>query len=75
VSEQILDKLKALNVATELQSDINWCLGSYRNDHNPVGLYATSKKALSILNAAKTKNSRAVSAKLISDIEKILKNN
>ncbi len=72
LSEQILDKLRALDVAPQLQSDISWCLGSYRNDHNPVGLYATSEKALTVLTETKSKNSRAVSAKLIADIEKIL---
>ncbi len=72
LSEQILDKLRALDVAPQLQSDIGWCLGSYRHDHNPVGLYATSEKALSVLTETKSKNSRAVSAKLIADIEKIL---
>jgi len=72
LSEQILDKLKALNTAPQLQSDIDWCLGSYRHDHNPVGLYATSQKALSVFTETKSKNSRAVSAKLIADIEKVL---
>lgn len=72
VSEQILDKLKALDADPQLQADIDWCLGSFRYDQNPVGLYATSEKALSILNETKSKNSRAVSAKLIADIEKIL---
>lgn len=72
LSEQILDKLRALDVAPQLQSDIGWCLGSYRHDHNPVGLYATSEKALSVLTETKSKNSKAVSAKLIADIEKIL---
>ncbi len=72
VSEQILDKLKALDADPQLQADIDWCLGSYRYDHNPEGLYATSEKALTILNDTKSKNSRAVSAKLIADIEKIL---
>ena len=71
LSEQILDKLKALNTAPQLQSDIDWCLGSYRHDHNPVGLYATSQKALSVFTETKSKNSRAVSAKLIADIEKV----
>lgn len=75
ISEQILDKLKALNTDPQLQSDINWCLGSYRHDHNPAGLYATSQKALVVFAKAREKNSRAVSAKLIADIEKILAKN
>ncbi len=72
VNVQILDKLKSLNVEPQLQSDINWCLGSYRNDHNPVGLYATSKKALAVFTSIKEKNTRAISAKLIADIQKVL---
>ena len=75
LSEQILDKLKALDVDPQLQADIDWCLGSYRYDHNPEGLYATSEKALSVFNETKAKNARAVSAKLIADIEKILASN
>ena len=62
LSEQIRDKLKALDADPQLQSDIDWCLGSYRYDHNPEGLYATTKKALTVFAEEKSKNARAVSA-------------
>jgi hypothetical protein len=37
VNEDILKKLQELNVEQALQADIEWCLGSYRNDNNPPG--------------------------------------
>ncbi|MCX8489616.1 MAG: hypothetical protein ORN54_00950 [Cyclobacteriaceae bacterium] len=38
LSKSILQKLKVLNLDEQLQSDIEWCLGSYGYDKNPVGL-------------------------------------
>jgi hypothetical protein len=71
--EQALDKLKELNIDPQLQADIAWCLGSYRYDQNPIGLFQTGAKALEVLHAAKAKSARAVSAKIIADLKKALK--
>jgi len=73
VSEQVLQKLQALNAEPQLQADIAWCLGSYRYDKNPVGLIQKGAEALAVFNALKEKNAKAVPAKLISDLEKALK--
>jgi len=73
VSEQVLGKLQSLNIETGLQADIQWCLGSYRYDKNPVGLYEMGRKALPVLKSVAEKNKKAVSAKLIADLEKALK--
>jgi hypothetical protein len=71
--EDALAKLKALKAAPDLQADIQWCLGSYRFDKNPTGLYEMGEKALTVLTKAATKNAKAVSKKLLTDLEKALK--
>jgi len=72
VSENILDKLKSLNLEPGLQSDIVWCLGSYGHDKNPVGLLEKSKQALAIFKAEQAKKTKGITAKFISDIESAL---
>jgi hypothetical protein len=72
-AEDALKKLQALNIEVGLQADIEWCLGSYRNDKNPSGLYTMVGRALPILQAAAQKNAKAVSAKLLTDLSKALK--
>jgi hypothetical protein len=72
VCEEALDKLKSLNVEPELQNDIEWCLGSYRADGNPVGLYAMAERAVAVLKAEKEKKTKGVTAKLITDLEKAI---
>lgn len=71
--EDALAKLKALKAAPDLQADIQWCLGSYRNDKNPAGLYEMGEKALDIFTRAIAKNAKAVSKKLLTDLETALK--
>jgi len=71
--EEALKKLKSMNIELGLQADIDWCLGSYRNDKNPVGLYETGAKALQVFQAAAAKNTKAIPAKLLSDLAKALK--
>jgi hypothetical protein len=72
VSKDILEKLKATNLAPELQSEIEWCLGSYSYDKNPVGLYQTAQKSVAVFTEAKNKKVKGVTAKLITDIEKAI---
>ena len=74
VSESILDKLKTLNLEPGLQSDIVWCLGSYRHDQNPVGLLEKAAQALTLFKAAQAKKTKGITAKFISDIESALTN-
>jgi hypothetical protein len=67
-----LEKLKALNIQQPLQNDIEWCLGSYRSDGNPVGLYDMAERALIVFQEERAKKTKGVSAKTISDLEKVL---
>lgn len=73
VSEDALQKLQELGIDEQLQRDIQWCLGSYRADNNPVGLYGTANKALAVFREEKEKKTKGVTAKLISDLEKAVK--
>jgi hypothetical protein len=72
VSETVLQKLESLNLNQRLQSEIQWCLGSYKHDHNPVGLLEKLAEALPLLKAEQAKKTKGVTAKLIGDIEKAL---
>lgn len=72
-SEQALAKLQELGIEDQLQRDIQWCLGSYRADGNPVGLYNNAKKALTVFKSEKEKKTKGVTAKLITDLEKVVK--
>lgn len=67
---EALDKLKSLGIDQQLQNDIEWCLGSFRADNNPVGLYAMAERALTILREEKAKKTKGVTSKVITDLEK-----
>ena len=69
-SENILKKLKDLGIDNQLQADLEWCLGSYKADNNPVGLYEMAKRALVVFKD--NKSTKGVTAKLISDLEKVV---
>ncbi|MDN3670144.1 hypothetical protein QWY93_12490 [Echinicola jeungdonensis] len=68
--ESVVEKLQKLKVNDHLVSELQWCLGSYRNDNNPSGLLEKGNIALVLLKQVKEKNSRSVSKKLIEDLEK-----
>ena len=74
VSEEVLSKLKSLQFDTQLQSDIEWCLGSYYHDQNPVGLYETAERALALFKEELDKKTKGVTAKLVIEIETVLAN-
>jgi len=71
--EDALKKLKELGLDPTLQADITWCLGSFKADKNPAGLYEMAEKALRVFNAEKEKKTKGVTAKMTSDLEKALK--
>ena len=71
-TEDALAKLKALDIEYGLQADIEWCLGSYRADKNPIGLLDMINRALTIFKAELQKKTKGVNAKLIADLEKAL---
>jgi hypothetical protein len=70
VCQDALEKLKDLGIDQQLQHDIEWCLGSYRADHNPVGLYDMAERALTIFREEKSRKTKGVTAKMITDLEK-----
>lgn len=72
VSEDILAKLKALNIEHQLQADIEWCLGSYRYDQNPTGLLETAAKSVAAFKQELTKKTKGVTAAMVKNIEKVL---
>ncbi|MGC1240197.1 MAG: hypothetical protein WA874_01355 [Chryseosolibacter sp.] len=73
VTTEVLEKLQELGIEEQLQRDLQWCLGSYRADHNPIGLLGIARQALLVLQAEKEKKTKGVTAKLIKDLEKIVK--
>jgi len=68
-----LAKLTALNIEPQLQSDIEWCLGSYSHDKNPVGLYEMIERAIEVFKAEMAKKTKGVTAKFVIDLEKVVK--
>ena len=75
ISTEALEKLKELGLDEQLQRDLQWCLGSYRADQNPIGLYGTARKALVVFQNEKEKKTKGVTARLIQDLEKIVQEN
>jgi hypothetical protein len=71
ISTGALEKLKALNIEPTLQAEIEWCLGSYAYDQNPVGLIEVAKKSIVVFQSELAKKTKGVTAKLIADIEKV----
>lgn len=71
-SELALQKLRELGIEDQLQRDIEWCLGSYRADRNPVGLYEKTSIALDVFKDARSRKTKGVTAKFINDIEKVV---
>ena len=72
VSEEILTKLKSLDLDQQLQADLEWCLGSYRYDQNATGLIEAMSKAHEVLKQAHTKKTKGITSTLLSTIEKVL---
>ena len=62
-----------LDKYVDVQSKLEYVLGSYRFDKNPSGLYEIGEKALKDLKKYKKEKPRLVSKKLIEDLEKALK--
>jgi hypothetical protein len=73
-SVEALEKLKALNIEQDLQNDLSWCLGSYRSDRNPVGLIAMLERTATVFRTEKDKKTKGVTAKHITDLEKVIQN-
>jgi hypothetical protein len=62
-----------LDKFSDIQSKLEYVLGSYRYDGNPVGLYEVGDLALKALKKIKKESPRLVSQKIVDDLEKALK--
>jgi len=58
---------------SEIKSKLDFVVGSYDFDKNPVGLYEIGQQALNILKDIKAKSPRKVSKQLVSNLEENLK--
>jgi hypothetical protein len=56
----------------DLQSKLEWCIGSYTYDKNPSGLHEFGVKSLDTLKKIKAKEPRKVSKKVIDGLEKAI---
>ncbi len=72
VTEEVLAKLKSLDLDQQLQADIEWCLGSYRYDQNATGLIEVIFKAHNVLKVAHANKTKGITSTLLSNIEKVL---
>lgn len=72
VSEEILAKLKSLELEQQLQADLEWCLGSYRYDQNATGLREVIAKAHGLLKQEHAKKTKGITSTLLTNIEKVL---
>jgi len=72
--QDALQAFKRLNKEeyAEIQSKLEWCLGSFENDKNPVGLHEFGVKSLEILKDVKAKQPRKVNKKVIDGLEKAI---
>ena len=67
-----LKKMQELSLDFQLQGEIEWCLASYANDGNPVGLYEMAERALNDFDSIVASQPKAIPAKLIADLKKVL---
>lgn len=58
---------------SEIIGNLNYCIGSYEFDKNPIGLHEYGLKALKELKKFKEKNPRKITKKTIEKLEKNLK--
>lgn len=71
-AETALVKLRELGIAEELQADLEWCIGSFRYDQNPAGLFDKTAEAIVLFESEKAKKTKGVTAKLITDLQKAI---
>lgn len=72
-SEEVLSTLKSLKIEEQMQADIEWCIGSYHADKNPIGLFDMINRALPILKTELARKTKGVTSKLITNLEQVVK--
>jgi hypothetical protein len=73
VAKAVLEKLITLSLDVQLQADIEWCLGSYGHDRNPVGLIDSLNRAAQVFKAELSNKTKGVTAKFVTEIEEAIK--
>ena len=58
----------------DLQSNLEWCIGSFAYDKNPTGLHEYGVRSLELLKKVKSKEPRKVNKKVIESLEKAIQN-
>lgn len=56
----------------DIQSKLEWCIGSYTFDKNPAGLHEYGVQSLDLLKKIKKKEPRKVTKKTIDNLEKAI---
>ncbi len=67
---EVVQKLEKLKIGGALSAELSWCWVSFKNDKNPIGVIEKGQEAVAVLKEAREKNNKAVSKKLIEDLEK-----
>ena len=69
---EVLNSFQKINQGNfeDIQSRLEWVLGSYEYDQNPVGLHEIGGKALSTLKTYKVEKPKAVTKKVLDSLEK-----
>lgn len=72
--EEAVVALRKLNNAkySDIQSKLEWCIGSYSYDKNPSGLHEYGLKSLDLLKKVKSKEPRKINKKVIENLEKAI---
>lgn len=68
-----LEKLNSKQY-NKMQANLEWCIGSYNNDKNPVGIYKYGVESLETLKRVKAKQPRKVNKKVLDGLEKAILN-
>jgi len=68
-----LGLLREMDMEHALQADIQWCIGSYQADGNPVGLYQMLERALIVFEREKEAGNKKITAKITQALSKALK--
>ena len=72
IAQGVLVKLKSLNADQKLQADLEWCIGSYLHDNNPIGVRENLMKSIEVLKIELASKTKGITAKFISEVEKAI---
>jgi len=72
VMPEVIQKLSKLKSGETFASELSWCWVSFQNDQNHEGVIEKGQQALALFKEAREKNCKAVSKKLVENLEKTL---